>query len=240
MEISRLLERYQGVKNTFNRFIHTLEVFKRTTSPEEFRALLKNRNNEYVEAIINKAREVLLGATTGQHTTRLNTTNNSNFYKDLFKAVWLIEGEKAGVEYTTKTKGYVTEALKQVFAEFNSMDKGNILDRFQYYINRFKLLIANNPNDFTKEDTHSINKALRSLFGLTERNNTSIFNLVGKNPIDLIKEGAEHRYGTQQWFKIIGGFTAGVFGLTLLAQFAFGKLSNPQNLKRQVNNDANT
>ena len=34
IEISRALERYQGVKNSFNRVLHTFEVFKRTMNPD--------------------------------------------------------------------------------------------------------------------------------------------------------------------------------------------------------------
>ena len=58
--------------------------------------------------------------------------------------------------------------------------------------------------------------------------------MVGQSPVDFIKGASKNQYGTQKWLRIVGTITASVFGLALLAQLGFGKLNNPQNLKRQV------
>ena len=55
----------------------------------------------------------------------------------------------------------------------------------------------------------------------------------------MLRKTTKNAYGTNKWFKIIATTTAGIFGITLLAQTGFGKLNNPQNLKKQVNDDTN-
>ena len=67
----------------------------------------------------------------------------------------------------------------------------------------------------------------------------SKFNLIAQSPVDMIKKGAEQRYGNQKWLRIAGTIGAIVLSCTVLTQFAFGKIKNPQNIQKQVNDDNN-
>ena len=55
----------------------------------------------------------------------------------------------------------------------------------------------------------------------------------------MIKNAAEKRYSTQKWLRTVGIIAGSITGVAVLSQFFFGKLSNPQNLKKQVNHDVN-
>ena len=66
----------------------------------------------------------------------------------------------------------------------------------------------------------------------------AFFNLVGQTPVDMARGAAGRRFATQKWVRIISAITGGIFGIALASQFGFGKLNNPQNLKKQVNNDS--
>ena len=44
----------------------------------------------------------------------------------------------------------------------------------------------------------------------------------------------------QKWLRIASGIGGAVFGTAILAQFGFGKIRNPQNIQKQVNDDANS
>ena len=235
LEISRILERYQGAKNSFNRILHTLDVYKRSLNPESFAETLKGKDPEYVEAILKKAKETLLYASAPDHTMKLDTVKNPNFYKDLMNSVWAAE---AGEFYSTKQKGLLSETTKNILSKNNELAKGNVLDRFQYYITRFRNIVGNSTVDFTKP-YHILNPKIRNEYTMAEKTRMAFFNLVGQTPVDMARGAAGRRFATQKWVRIISTITGSVFGIALLAQFGFGKLSNPQNLQKQVNNDTN-
>lgn len=228
LEISRILERYQGAKNSYNRILHTFDVYKRALTPEKFAKTLNGKDPEYVEAIIKKAKESLLHASAPDHTMKLDLVNNPNFYKDLMNSVWAGE---AGEFYSTKQKGLLTEATKEALGKNNAIVKGNILDRFQYYITRFRNIVGNSNIDFTKPH-HILNGEVRKFYTQAEKTRMSFFNLVGQTPVDMARGAASRRFATQKWVRIISGITGSIFGIALLSQFRFGKLSNPQNIKK--------
>ncbi len=233
LEISRILERYQGAKNSYNRILHTFDVYKRSLTPEKFAEALNGKDPEYVEAILKKAKDTLLHASAPDHTMKLDLVNNPSFYKDLMNSVWAGE---AGEFYSTKQKGLITEATRNALNKNNSIAKGNVLDRFQYYITRFRNIIGNSDVDFTKP-YHRLNPQIRKEYTMAERTRMAFFNLVGQTPVDMARGAASRRFATQKWVRIISGITGGIFGIALLSQFGFGKLSNPQNIKKQVNYD---
>lgn len=221
--ISRLQERYQGVKNTYNRILHTLDVYNRP-----------QLNGEYNQEILKKGKDVLLKAKSSDHILKFNTVNNPTFYKDIMQTIW--QSESDGNKVTGK--GFLTDATKKAIGETNSLYYGNTLERLQKYINRFRNTLGNNSIDFTKPE-HLLNE--NALVGYSKNSKTrmSIFNLIGQTPVDLAKNAATKKYNTQKWFRtaaIIGG---SAYLLALIAQLGFGKLRNPHNLQKQVNNDNN-
>jgi hypothetical protein len=235
LEISRIVERYQGSKNSLQRILHTFDIYKRAANPETFATNLYGKDKKYVEAIINKSKETLLHASASDHTMKLGTINNPNFYKDLIYSTW---ADEAGSTLSIKQKGFVTEATKKALGENNTLKNGNVLDRFQTYITKFRNLISNSTIDFTKPD-HILNHNIRNQFAMDEKTRMATFNLVGQTPVDMAKGAASRRFATQKWARIIGAITGSVFAIAALAQLGFGKLSNPHNLKKQVNDDKN-
>jgi len=235
LEISKIIERYQGAKNSFNRVLHTLDVYKRALSPEKFAKTLYGKSPEYVSDIIKKGKDTLLYASSSDHVLKLDTVNNPSFYKDLMNSVWTSD---VGEFYSTKQKGYITDVTKESLSKNNSMAKGNVLDRFQFYITRFRNIVANNDIDFTKPN-HILNPDIRNQYSKEGKTRMSFFNLVGQTPVDMARGAASRKFATQKWLRIISAITTSVFGITLLAQFGFGKISNPQNVQKKVSNDAN-
>ena len=235
LEIARCLERYQGAKNSLNRIIHTFDIYKRAQDPSSFMKTMGSRDSEYIEAIIKEAKEMMLSSTSSDHTMKLNLVNNPNFYRDLFYSTHATE---IGDTYSTKQKGFLDPKTKQVLEKFNSLLKGNLLDREQSYITRFRNIVANSTVDFTKPD-HILNPYVRKSYTNEAKTRTAFFNLIGQNPVELIKNAASKRYSTQKWFRKIGIIAGSITGFAILTQFFFGKLSNPQNLKKQVNDDSN-
>ena len=204
-------------------------------NPEVFAQHLSRKDAEYVNAIIAQGKDVLLSANASNHTLKFNLVNNPMFYKDLMNSVWAIE---AGADLELKQKGLVTDTAKDVFGTEAKTAKANFLERFQKYIARIRSLSGNNTTDFAKPE-HILRAKGLDKFAPSEKTNLSMFNLIGQSPVDMAQGAANKRYGTGKWARIIGGVTASVFAVAILTQFTFGKISNPQNIKRkeQVNDE---
>ena len=164
---------------------------------------------------------------------KLNTINNEILYKDIINALFKIESGSKIYE-----KGFVTDAAKEALGIEQNLANGNVLERFQFYISRFKNLVANNTTDFTKPE-HILNPSKAEHYASRSKTNNALFDLVGQSPVEFFRNAAKNKYGTQKWLRIVGTITGSVLGITLLAQLGFGKLRNPHNLKKQVNNDSN-
>lgn len=226
LEISRIIDRYSGAKNSFNRILHTLDFYKRAMESGEISSV-----HELADRISKMGKDVLLSATTSDHTLKLDTINAQRFYKEFMDTVYKLEGQ-AG----TKSKGHLTDSTKKALEKLNASGDGAVLDRLQYYIARFKNLVTNYDVDFTKPK-HIEDKEIVKEYAQKARTRLSIFNLVAQSPVDMAKGAAGRRYSNQKWLRIVGGLTAAVCGITVLSQFGFGRISNPYTLKKQVNNE---
>lgn len=206
--------------------MHTLDFYKRAMVSGEI-----NSVQELADRITKMGKEVLLSATTSEHTLKLDTINAQRFYKELMNSVYKID-EQAG----TKSKGHLTDGTKGALEKLNGSKDGAILDRLQYYIARFKNLMTNYEVDFSKPK-HIEDKEIVKEYAQKVRTRLSMFNLVAQSPVDMAQGAAGRRYSNQKWLRVVGGLTAAVCGITVLSQFGFGKISNPHTLKKQVNNE---
>lgn len=211
-EISRIVERYQGAKNSFNRVLHLFDVYKRPI-PE----------GEYNKAIAEFGRDAVIGATSSEHTMKLNTINNPEFYKDVMNTTWSTN---------------LTEATEKGLSVSKDVSTGDVLGRFKKYITRFKDIMGNNNIDFTKPN-HILDGNALSKYTKSEQTRMAKFNLVAQNSVDMVKNAAERKYGNNKWLRIASAIGGSVVGATIIAQLGFGKIRNPQNIFRQVNDDAN-
>ncbi len=212
LEISRIIERYQGAKNSFNRVLHLFDVYKRPMP-----------QGEYEQAILNAGKEALLSGTSSEHTMKLNTVNNPTFYKDMMQSIWSKNLQKA------------TQDGLNISQDVAS---GDVSGRLQNYIQRFKDIMGNSNIDFTKPQHILDAKALEN-YTKSSKTRMAKFNLVAQNSVDLVKNAAERQYGKQKWLRIASAIGGTVFGTAILTQFAFGKIRNPHNLQKQVSDDAN-
>ena len=206
--ISRIVERYQGANNSFRRILHLFDFYKRTA---------KGGNDPY---LIQKGKDTLLSATSSDHTLKLNTVNNPYLYRDIMRTTWADETAKE-----------TSEALK-------TYDKqGNLLERYKKYIKRFRDIIGNNDIDFTKPE-HRLDDAFRE-YTKSERTRMAKFNLVSQTAVDTVKNAAARKYGNQKWLRLASAIGGTVLGATVLIPlFTFGKIKNPQTMKKQVSDDA--
>lgn len=229
--INRIFSRYQGSKNIYNRFLHSLEIYQRALNPSEFNKEMTSTSKEYVDEVIRRVKDAVMEASSKKHTLKLDIVSDENLYRDIMDSMFKdVKGLNA------KEKGFVTKFAEEVLGKYNGEAEGKILDRFQYYLARFKNIVANDTTDFTKPN-HVFEGKGGQLYTKNSRTPSAIFDLIGQSPVDFVKGATKNQYGTQKWLRIVGAITGSVFAVALLAQLSFGKLNNPQNLKRQVKED---
>ena len=212
LDISRIVDRYQGAKNSFNRVLHIFDIYRRPV-PE----------NGYDREILARGKDVLMNSTSSEQTLKLNMVNNQSFYKDVMNTIWNPRLEESTEKALSGTKDIAT---------------GDIIGRFRRYIIRFKDIMGNNDIDFTKPN-HILDSSAPSAYTKSSQTRLAKFNLVSQSPAEMIKNAAARRYGNQKWLRIASWIGGTVVAVTVLAQFCFGKLRNPQNLQKQVDYDAN-
>jgi len=213
MAISRIIDRIQGVENSQRRMLHTLDMFKRDIPA-----------NEYEKHLNETLKEVLLQATSADHTLKLNTDNNPKYYQDLMAEGWAKP---------------VQDSTKNAMEAAGDITKGNVYKRFNKYLERFRDIMGQSETDF-KKPSHRFGKSgekFRKSYSPDSNTLMQKFNLIAQNPVDFFKKAAKTRFENQKWLRIASGIGGTVIAATVLAQFSFGKIKNPHNIQKQVNDD---
>ena len=224
LKISKIVDRVQGVENSQRRILHALDFYKHST----------DELGEYGKHLNATVKEILLGATSGDHIQKLQTENNPLYYKDIMETGW---GHDIGENWKSPVDTATKDAMKNVVKE----EKNNIIKRFENYLKRFKEVMANCDVDFYKED-HKFAVDLKKFRKDYNADSTTLlqkFNLVAQNPIDFFKKASKTRFENQKWLRTASAIGGTVLGATLIAQFFFGRIKNPHNIKKQVSDDKN-
>lgn len=226
LSLLRIMERYQGSRNSFNRIIHAMEIFNRANSQEVFHA-----NPKKAQLLLDKIIEAVLKATSSDFTLKLGTINNPILFREIMNGAYKMESVEGKV---TERLGYATKQAKGALEE-------GVLRNFQLYINRFRNLVGNSGVDFTKP-FHVLESSVTQHYAKTNRTRLSNFNLIAQHPVDMLKDTAERLFTTKLWTRRVLGVGVSTFVVTLLTQFTFGKVKRykkPETDQKQVKNDAN-
>lgn len=241
---AQIVERYQGARNSFYRLFSALEFYKRAQNPEEIKKFLSDSRPENIEAVIKLGKETLIKGCSTDFALKMFTQNNPILYLDTFNAMFpdsvqfnhrFIDKFNKSAAELVKDKGYVSNVAKEALESVNEAKMGNVLDRFQYYITRFRRVMSNSVNFMY--DSHIMSDQARKIYHPNTLTPEAEFNLLAQNPLGLLQDTAKNTYATPKWFKIIGGIAAATFAVAIGSQFLFGK--KPEYLKKQVNNDKN-
>lgn len=223
-ELTRLAERYQGVRNSFNRIIQSLDVMHYLQNYAEFDKvyLLRGKNAEYLDVLSKRVINTLLSADVAEHMNKLHIMS-PDLYIDTMKNVFRLSSPDF---YNPRQKGALSEITKNALKKF-----GIVLDRAQMFIARSFKILVNDPTEFMKEN-HRLHPGSRMMYDKKVISDAGVFNLVGQTPVDMLQGAAGRRFNTQSWVRRVGVLTGGIFGVALLSQLFFGKIRNPQNIQK--------
>ena len=232
LALSRIFNRYQDSINTYNKVLHTADSYKRLFAEGQLPKSLSSKDHGYINNVLEKCRETLLKANSSAHFNKLYTVNAGDLYKDVMTMLYELSPED-------KFKGVISDDTKAVLEKYNTVEKGNILSRFEGYIAKFRNIIGNDKTEFTKELTHNFDKMSESYSRMAQSESAKA-NLAGlQNLTEYLKNAAGRRYNTNKWLRTMLWIAGTTLAVTLSAQFAFGKIRNPHNIKKQVNNEQN-
>lgn len=227
LKISRLISRYQGEVNSFFRTFHTIDFYKRAAKPEELLEYASLKDLTYINQLQKHIKDILKSASIADFTAKLGVENCGE-YRDLYNIGWAVKGNEI-------VKGpqnvIITESTKEGLEKYNSK---NLSERLQTYIARFKNIIANDTTDFTRPN-HVLDRNISKSYSDIAKTNEAKFNLVAQSPVDMIQKAAGKMHADRKWLKSVGIFTGIVLGITIAAQFCFGKIKNKHNLQK-INN----
>ena len=225
--LSRIFNRYQDGINTYFRSMHTLDAYRKMHTEKDALNSIMKKYPEFGQ----KLKDVLLHSNTSDDFNKLYITNGADYYKTLMS--WLYEGSSANPK-----EGIITELTSEALSGYDTSEKGDIVRRFKEFIAKYRNVVGNDGTDTTK-----LSYKLDMLDGAYSRmtkTETAKSNISGlQNFTEYMRKAAGRKYGTQKWLRIMSGVLAGVLGTAFLAQFSFGKLSNPHNIQRQVKDDSN-
>lgn len=235
--------RLLSVKSSFERMINTLDFYRRVAKGENiaFKILKEDLPLEVKEELIDAAKELQLDAHMCDYETKFYVRRNPK---------------------PAKTKGdLVRENGKVIYQHFDkskNLRKIDIPDDPQFFYNLMKLMYGNDMLAETEEvlvrhnltgmreyrnammtevgDVDYFAKKFHKLFTPYEQGSKTPsdrkFFLIGKSFTDLVYDAANNKYNTKQWLKMFGTIGAVLLGVTVGAQFFFGKLPAPKETKK--------
>ncbi|MBR6127095.1 hypothetical protein IKQ21_05355, partial [bacterium] len=212
--IDRIVNRYQGVKNSFNRILLSMDVYKRGLP-----------QGNYESEVARIGREYLLHGSSSQFTQKFNLVNNPELYRD--------------VMFNTFDENKLAKVTEDSFVK-TDIKTGNVLESFKNYIKSVRDIMGNNDIDFTKMHHVTGGKNVNDVYTQDSLTRLSKFNLVAQDPVTMVKKAAERKYGSALWLRKAAAIGAAVLGVAVLAQFSFGKIKNPHNIQKQVSDDKNS
>lgn len=231
----RLVSRVDGVHSSYMRLLEVAEFFRRS---EKYHKALNDPNIEKNKAffesfgltenmakneeILAKGKEVLLDAHTNKFYTKMGLQHNPKFFKDLMTALYKPAlGENKCAQETVDILDAIKvgeDAPRRVFEGEGRKPLGKKLMEHMDYVHNNMGSIERGVLDKGKETVKVDNMVSEA-----ERRACKRFNLLGKAPNDFLHDTLKQVYNSRKWMKTFAPILAGTFGLTLLAQFFFGK-----------------
>ena len=227
--IAKIVDRYYETSGNFNRIMHTVDTYKRLFTDKDVVNALLTKDSAEIEKVLEKCKETILKADANAHFTKLNTEGANKLYIDVMNALYRVnEGNKG--------EGIISSFSEDALRGINTTEGLTFTQRFKNYIGKFRYLIGNHKARFM--DAHVLDNTTIE-YNPYAATNTSKASLIAQNPVEFVQQAAGRKYNNQKWARIIGGILGGTLAVTLLAQFSFGRIRNPHNLQKQVNNDSN-
>lgn len=223
-------ERLSGVKSSFYRLINTLDFYRRIAKNVNSIDILKQYPREVREELIELCKIITLQGHSSDNATKFYMLRNphpSDDMSDIVVKNGKIENKyfgKGAVNTTTdipNDKFFYQRAMQLMFGDKMDKETTEILEGSiikpnvtEYRENVVKII--GGENYFVKP-RHRISP-------VNDAGSEFKFLLTGIAPDELFFKAGQQAFNTRKWLKIFGAFGGVLLGVTVLAQFFFGKM----------------
>ncbi len=243
-KLERLHSRIEGVHSSYMRLLQTAEFFHRAQGYEKevaanggnvTEAIAKKygftQNSEVNKEIIEKGKGLLLDAHTNKFYTKMGLHNNPDFFKTL---LWSVYRPNNGSEWNANWSS-VTESTIGILDNVKSPTDSTLAPR-RVFEGVERKSLGQKLKEHMNQMYNSFGSIERGVLQMgTERakvdGGVSIadaraskrFDLLGKAPTDLLHDTLKQKFNSNKWLKTFAPILGVTYGVTLLAQFFFGK-----------------
>ncbi len=218
-------ERISSVKNSFSRLISTMDMYRRISKGE---VPHDGSSREVKEAMLELSKQTALQGHSSDHSIKFYFNRNQDNSQNVDRSDVEIKDGKVVNKYFQEGKGVdVPEDYdfyqKTMNFMYNSglnktteevLAKAGLKDEVNKYNNEVFTKIGG-ADYFTKPN----HKTTGDMGTSSEEK----FLLLGVAPDEMMTKTIQQSYNTQKWGKTFGGVAAVLTGLTVAAQFLFGK-----------------
>lgn len=225
-------ERMLGVKSSFYRLINTLDFYRRIAQNPNGSYIINGQySREVKEELIELCKIMTLQGHSSDSATKFYMLRNPNPASD--NGPVEVKGGKIQNKYFGRTVGtdiggdkyFYQNAMQLMFEEDLDPTTKELLNKTLIgdEINRYRTLILDNigSEHYFAKPHHKIRPANGAGSDLK-------FLLTGIAPDELFFKAGQQAFNTKKWLKIFGTFGAALLGVTVLAQFFFGKMPKYQ------------
>lgn len=223
-------ERLSGVKSSFYRLINTLDFYRRIAKNVNSIDILKQYPREVREELIELCKIITLQGHSSDNATKFYMLRNphpSDDMSDIVVKNGKIENKyfgKGAVNTTTdipNDKFFYQRAMQLMFGDKMDKETTEILEGSiikpnvtEYRENVVKIIGGEN---YFAKPRHRISP-------VNDAGSEYKFLLTGIAPDELFFKAGQQAFNTRKWLKIFGAFGGVLLGVTVLAQFFFGKM----------------
>lgn len=223
-------ERLSGVKSSFYRLINTLDFYRRIAKNVNSIDILKQYPREVREELIELCKIITLQGHSSDNATKFYMLRNphpSDDMSDIVVKNGKIENKyfgKGAVNTTTdipNDKFFYQRAIQLMFGDKMDKETTEILEGSiikpnvtEYRENVVKIIGGEN---YFAKPRHRISP-------VNDAGSEFKFLLTGIAPDELFFKAGQQAFNTRKWLKIFGAFGGVLLGVTVLAQFFFGKM----------------
>ena len=233
IQLSYVSNRLMGIRSSLYRLLNSLDFYKRISTLQNLDAL-DGLPREVKEEIVEFCKKITIDGTTGDFATKFFALRNPKPNMEDFSQIEVVDGKVIN-KYLDKPKQKVDIPFDKSFFKncVQLMYENNMHPETINLLSNS--VMANEVKQYRKDFINDVGNAYYFAKPYHLAGNVSTdatlytkFLRVGMPPDQMLNLTFKEMYNTRKWLKMFGGFGAVLLGVTVLSQFFFGKLKNPE------------
>ena len=241
IQLRYLHDRIENVKNSFNWFLGFLDFNRRIATLTHVEALHSGLRREVKEEMVALTKMMMLQGHASDFATKFYFKRNPFPVAD-YSQIEIKDGKVVNkyLGHSGNTRvdipqnaQFFDESMKLMF-ENNLhpeteaiLTKNAMLDQIKAY--RSDVLNYIGKDYYFVKPRHLVRG--QSMVSSADKR----FLLLGAAPDEMMSKVGKQAFNSRKWLKMFGGFGAGLLGVSIIAQFFFGKMKTPERIQQKGN-----